>query len=127
MRQLDREGHELFCLVAGKSEHEPLVARAARVNPHCDVRGLFVDRSQYGASVAVEAVFGPCITYFSNGFTCHLREVDLRVRRDLAGNYDQTRRHKRLARDSSGAVLRKDCVEDRVRNLVGYLIWVAFG
>jgi hypothetical protein len=56
-----------------------------------------------------------------------LREIDLRIRRDFAGNHDQSGRYQRFACDTSGAILRKDRVEDGVRNLVGYFIWMAFG
>jgi hypothetical protein len=56
-----------------------------------------------------------------------LREIDLRIRRDFAGNHDQPGRYQRFACDTSGAILRKDRVEDGVRNLVGYFIWMAFG
>src|SRR5215213_6672533 len=127
MCQLNREWHQFRGLVTREPEHKPLVACAARVNAHGNIRGLFIDRGQDGAGVTIEAVFGPRITYFSNGFTCHLREVDLRVGCDLAGDHDQTRRNERLAGDASGAILRKDRVEDGVRNLVGYFIWMAFG
>ena len=45
---------------------------AARVHALCDVGRPLVHGRQHRASVAVEAVFGPRITYFSNSFTCHL-------------------------------------------------------
>src|ERR1044072_7899464 len=127
MSELYREGHQLCRLVAGEPEHKPLVSCAARIDAHGDVWRLFVDRRQNGASVAIKAVFGACITYFSNGFTCHLRKINLGVRRDFASNDNQPRRHERLAGDTSGAILCKDCIKDCVRNLVGYFIWMAFG
>ena len=46
------------------------------------------------------------------------------VRRDLAGDDDETGRHERLARDAAVRILGEDRVEDRVRHLVGDLVRV---
>jgi hypothetical protein len=105
MCQLDRERHQLHGLIAREPEHEALVSGAACIDPHCDVRRLLIDCRQDGARIAIETVLGARITYFSNGFTCHLRKIDLRVRSNFAGNDDQTRRHERLARDTPGTIL----------------------
>src|SRR6476646_8510511 len=48
-RQHDRERHELVGLVAGVAEHQALVAGAARVHAHRDVRRLAVDGREHGA------------------------------------------------------------------------------
>ena len=58
MREQDRHRHELVGLVGRVAEHHPLVARAAGVDAHRDVRRLTVDRADHGAGLAVEAVAG---------------------------------------------------------------------
>jgi hypothetical protein len=56
-----------------------------------------------------------------------VREINLSVGRDLASNYNQPCRDKRLAGDTTSAIFRKDCVKDCVRDLVGDFIRMAFG
>jgi hypothetical protein len=52
------------------------------------------------------------------------RDVDVRLRRDLAGDDDETGRDQRLAGHPSVDVVPEDGIEHRVRDLVGDLVGV---
>src|SRR5262249_61092061 len=83
VRELYRGRHQLRRLVAGVTEHQSLIARAACINPHCDVRRLRVDGNNHAAGLGVETILGPRIADLPDGLTRHLAIVDLTVRRNL--------------------------------------------
>ena len=126
MGQLYGEGHQLRRLIAGKAEHQPLVAGTARIYPHSYVRRLPVDGREDATGITVESVLRACITNPSNGFTCHLREIDMRVRRDLPGEHNQTGGDERLTGDAPGLILPEHFVQHCVRDLICDLVGMAF-
>ena len=141
--QPDRQGHEVVGLVAGVPEHHPLVAGAlgvdhvlaagARPDLHGgvdalgDVGRLLVDRHDHAARVAVEAVGLAVVADAVDRLADDLRDVDIRLGRDLAGDHDEARRQQRLARDPGVRVLLEDGVEDGIGDLVGHLVGMALG
>ena len=58
--QLDRHGHQFFGFVAGKAEHQALVARAAGVHAHGDVRRLALDGAHDRAGVGIKTDRARC-------------------------------------------------------------------
>ncbi|MMZ58349.1 hypothetical protein D1872_203260 [compost metagenome] len=85
VRHSDRQRHQLRCLVRSKTKHQSLIsspnvfrffiyfsritAFQGSINPLSDVRRLFIQRSQYSASIIVETVFRTCIANFLNRIT----------------------------------------------------------
>src|ERR1044072_6546142 len=43
MGEYDRHRHQLFCMIGGIAEHQPLIAGGARIHAHGDVARLLVD------------------------------------------------------------------------------------
>ena len=105
MRQLDRQRHQLRGLVRRVAEHHPLVAGADLVDRvvvavlHLerlvdalrDVGRLLVERHDDAAGVGVEPVLGPRVADVGHRLADEPRDVDVRRRRDLAGDDDEAR------------------------------------
>ena len=127
MRQHDRQRHQLLGLGAGIAEHQPLVARAARVDAHADVGRLLVNRRQHGAGFCIEAVLGSRVADVPDCRARDFLKVDDGVGRDFAGHDDQAGRHERFARDAALRILGEDGVENGVGNLIGNLVGMSFG
>ena len=97
MRKVDRQRHELRCLVAGIAEHQPLVActllevePASFVDTLRDVRRLFVIGHEDAAAAVVDAVLGIVVADPPDRVARDGLEVDDCLRRDLAGEHDET-------------------------------------
>ena len=121
VREPDRQRHEIVGLVARVAEHHSLVAGAlavedvlaalagaglrGRVDALRDVRRLRVDRHHHAARVAVEAERLTVVADAADRVAHEVRDVDVRLGRDLTRDDAQARRQQRLARDSSGRVL----------------------
>ena len=143
VREHDRQRHQLVCLVGRVAEHHSLVAGAdpvervvvARVMLHFerrvdalrDVGRLLVERDDHAARLGVEAVLRTRVTDRLDPLAHEPRDVDVGRRRDLAGDDDEPGRDQRLARHAAGGIVGQDCVENRVRDLVGDLVGVTFG
>src|SRR2546421_532598 len=56
--ELDRHGHAFFGFIAAETKPQPLVARAAGIHAHRDIRRLAFDGAHDGAGVTVIAVSG---------------------------------------------------------------------
>ena len=113
VREHDRKGHQLLRLVRRVAEHHSLVARAdaierivvARVVLHLvrgvdalrDVRRLLVDRDDDAARRRVEAPLGVRVADLRDALADELRDVDVDLGRDLAGDDDEAGRDQRLA------------------------------
>ena len=141
VRELDRQRHQLLGLVRGVAEHHPLVAGADPVDRvevavlHLerlvdalrDVGRLLVERHDHAARLGVEAVLGARVADVGDRLAHEPRDVDVRRRRDLAGDDDEARRDQRLAGDATLGVVGEDGVEDGVGDLVGDLVRVPLG
>ena len=115
VREHDRHRHELFGLVRRVPEHHPLVAGADEVerigvpvlrlvrlvDALRDVGRLAVDRDDDPAGLEVEAVLRARVADLRDAIAHHRADVDVDVRRDLAGDDDQPGRDQRLARDAA--------------------------
>ena len=119
VRELDRQRHQLGRLVGGVAEHHPLVAGADLVDRVAvavlhlerlvdalrDVGRLLVERDDDAAGVGVEAVLGARVADLGHRLADEPRDVDVRRRRDLAGDDDEARRDQRLAGDAAVRVV----------------------
>ena len=127
VRELDGHGHQLGRFVAGIAEHQALVAGAAGVNTHGDVRRLFVNGADYAAGFGVEAKFGASVADVADDFAREVGKVHVSGGGDLAGDYDQASGDQGLAGDAAHGIVFHDGVEDGVGNLVGDFVGMALG
>jgi len=127
VRHHDRQRHQLRRLVAGVAKHEPLVAGAACVHAHRDIGRLRLDRVQDAARLGVESVGGVGVADAGDHPACHLRNVHIGRRRDLAGHHYCSGRNQNLTGDSAGRILGQHSVEHAVRYLVGDLVRMSLG
>ena len=126
VRQLDRHGHQLFRLVARKSKHQTLVARAAGVHSHGDVWRLPFHRAQHGAGLAIVSILRAVVAHASDGLPHQLVIIHVRAGGNLSRNHRQTSRNQRLAGHPTHGVLSHHFIQHRVRNLVRDFIRVTF-
>jgi YD repeat-containing protein len=143
VRQHDRKGHQFLRLVRRVAEHHSLVARAhlvqwvvvtrvvlclvRRVDALRDVRRLLVDRDHDTAGRGVEAPLRMRVADVADALADELRDVDVRLGRDLAGHDHEAGRDERLARDPAGRIVAQHAVEHGVRDLVRDLVRMALG
>ena len=140
MRHVDGKRHEALALAACETKHHALIAstlRALGFAHHAarDVCRLFMKQIENAATTRIEShrrivvsSACDCITHCLLHIEWLLVVVD---ELDLARNNNLSSRHQRLARASTFRIMRKNEVEDRIRNLVSHLVRVthrnAFG
>ena len=143
VREHDRQRHQLRRLARRVAEHHSLVARAelverivvARVVLHLvrgvhalgDVRRLLVDGDDDTAGRRVEAPLRVRVADLRDPIANDPGDVDVGLRRDLAGDDDEAGRDQRLAGDAAVDVVGQDGIEHRVRDLVGDLVGMTLG
>src|SRR5207253_8731636 len=137
MCKRDRERHELDGFAHGEPEHHSLIASAELhgiravagldrlVDTLRDLRRLLFDRGEYAAGPVVETVIGIRVADVLHDAAHEARNVDVRVRRDLARDEDDARGCRGLARHARVGILAETLVEHRVRNLVAELVRVS--
>ena len=124
--QRNRSGHQLGGFVGGVAEHHALIAGAAGVNALRNVAGLLIDGGDDGAGVGVEAVKGVVIANGGDDAADQALEIDVSLGGDFAGNNHQACGRKSFGGYAAVGVLLQACVKDSVRDLVGYLVGMAF-
>ena len=132
VRERDGEWHQLGCLVAGISEHHPLVAGPlllvrARVDSHGDLGRLLLDGDEDRAALGVEPHRAVGVADALDGAAHEPRIVDGRAGGDLPDQDHEPGLHARLERDAARAVLADALVQHCVGDLVAHLVGVAFG
>ena len=119
VREHDRQRHQLLGLVRRVAEHHSLVAGAdlverilvavlhleRRVDALRDVGRLLVERDDHAARVGVEAELRARVADLADALAHEARNVDVGVRRDLAGDDDEAGRDQRLAGDATHRVV----------------------
>ena len=127
MRQLNRHGHQFGRLVAGKTEHQALVAGAACIHAHGDVGRLLLNGGDYAAGLGIEAVLRSRIANIADDVAGEVGEVNIGRGGNFTGDDDEAGGDERLAGYAALGVVRQYGVKDGVGNLVGYLVRVALG
>ena len=138
--QRNRQRHQLWGIVAGKAEHHALVAGAVvllaagsffcfqrLVNAHGDVAGLFVNRGDNAAGIAVKAEFCTVVADFADDFACQMRDIDIAVGADLTHNHDHTGGNGSFAGNTAVRVFFEDSVEHCIGDLVTDFVGMSFG
>jgi hypothetical protein len=101
VRELDRQRHQLRRLVARVAEHDALIARAAGVHAHRDVARLLADELNDLHAVGIEGFVRIRVSDLANRVARDLLVIDVRARRDLAGEHDLPALHQHLARHAA--------------------------
>jgi len=129
VRQHDGQRHQFRRLVAGKAEHQPLVARAAGIHAHGDVARLVLEDVDHAAGPAVETKAGIVVADFVDGPAGDLLDVQpaLRAGCDLPGHDAQPGGYQDLAGHAAHWVVLHHGIQNGVRNLVRDLVGVPFG
>ena len=127
MRELNRQRHQFRRLVAGKAEHEPLIARAARVNSHRDVRRLAMHGRQHRASVAVKSILRAVVANLAHRLARNLGIINQRLSRNLAGENHHAGCQQRLASHAAQRVLRQHRIQNSVRYLIRDFVRMSLG
>ncbi len=125
--ELDGHGHQFFGFIASETKHEALVAGAAGVHAHGNVRRLALDGAHDRAGAAVVTVRRVVIANVANRLAYKLVIVHVRAGGDFAGDDCQAGGDKRFAGDAALGVVLHDLIEDGIRNLVGNFVRMAFG
>ena len=126
VRQHERKRHQLGSLVAGVPEHQPLVACAPGIDAHRDVGRLPVQRRQHRARIGVETELRARIPDVPHRLAGDVGELDPGGGGDLPRQHDEPGCQQGLAGYASSWILRQDGIEDRVGNLIGNLVRMAF-
>ena len=134
VRVINRHRHQLRRFIAGKTEHQALVAGAlvevealAFVHALRDVGRLFVVTHHDAAALVVKADFGVVVADLFDDLARNLGVIDAGAGGDLTGEHDKTGMRQRFSGDTAVFVLREDGVKHRVGNLVGDFVGMAFG
>ena len=132
VREVDRGRHEAVGLVGGVAEHQALVAGAhflglLAVHALVDVRRLLADQVQHATGGAVEADVGAVVADVHDDLAGQRFQVDPGAGGDFTGHDGHARLHHGFAGHARALVLGQDGVEDRIGNLVGDLVRMAFG
>jgi hypothetical protein len=88
---------------------------------------LPIDRSEYGAGTAVEAVRRIGVANLQHRIPHQVRNVDIGGCGNFAGHDRHAGSDQRFAGHPSVLVVRQDSVEHRIGNLVRDLVRMAFG
>ena len=130
---INRGGHQLGRFVAGITKHQALVARAGiqmvvgrLVHALGNVVGLLVVANHHRTAFVVDAVVGVVVADALDGVARHLDVVHMRVGGDFTGQHDQAGVGQGFSGHAAARVLFENCVQNRVRNLIGHLVGVTF-
>src|SRR5207244_13646837 len=84
--ELDGHGHQFFGFIAGKPEHQALVACSAGIHAHGDIRRLALHGAHDGASTGIIAVLGTVVADTVNGTANEFVVINVRGGGDVAGD-----------------------------------------
>ena len=93
MREHDGQRHELIGFVAGVTEHQALIARAAGIHAHGDVGRLALQRRDDRAGVGVEPILCARVAYITNHATHDVAVIEDGGGGDFSGDHGQTCGH----------------------------------
>ncbi len=131
MRQLDWHGHQFGRFVARVAEHHALVAGAAGINAHGDVRRLALYRGHDGAGFGVEAILATVVAdivdYAARDRVVVEDAAEFLLDGDFTGDDNETGGQQRFAANPPHGVDAQYGVQHGVGNLVGNFIGVSLG
>ncbi len=112
----------------GEAEHQTLVSRAAGVNALGRCRADCGSIDEMTAQVSLsEAVFGARVTDLPDRVAHDGGKVDVGFGGDLARDHGQAGGDERFTRDAADRILCQNCIQDRVRDLIGDLVRMSLG
>ena len=133
MGKNDRKRHKLLGLVAGITEHQPLIPGPklflvplgnipGMVDPLGDIRTLTMDRHHDFAGVRIDSPGVIHVAHASNHVSDNLLVFNLSRCGDLTGDHRQIFPHERLTGHPTCGVLLKTGIEDTIGDLIGQFI-----
>ena len=123
--------HVVLGLVGSITEHHTLVAGAllfflGTAYATVDVVALLVYGCEHATRVAVKLILRLVVANLVDGLAGDILQVDVHTRAHLAHDYYLTGCYKRLDSAVCVGVVSQELVDKSVRNLVGYLVRMAF-
>jgi len=129
VRQSNREWHELWGFVGGKTEHQTLVASAdifasvsVVIHAHGDVRALAVQTNFDGAGCCIEADVVVGVADFLDDLTGNLLEIDVGLGGDFTSEAAEVGGYQGFASDAAVRILSEDRIQNAVGNLIRQLV-----
>ena len=129
--------HQLRRFVAGKAEHQPLIAcalfcrafplRGDAIDSLLNIAGLFAHFADHPAGVGVKNAVAVDISDVANARAHALLEIKLRIAGYLPGDHHEIALGKGLASHATQRVLFETSVEDVIADGVANLIRMSFG
>src|SRR6266478_345837 len=133
MGHLNRKRHQLRSLVAGVTEHHPLIARPLFfVEPFAlrhtlrNIRRLLLDGCQNRTGVAVKTHGGIGITNIPNDFANDVGVIHLSFASNLARNDHHSGFCQTFTGNPAVRIAGQMSVENRIRDLVAQFVWMTF-
>ena len=132
MCQREGQGHEAIGLVVGIAEHHALVAGALQfggfaLHAAVNVGTLVVNGREDATTFGIELVFGLRVADATDGAANCFLQIDVGGRFHLARHHHLTGSYEGFASHFRLRIESQEFVEQSVRDLVGYLIGMAFG
>ena len=139
--QVNGQRHQALGLVAGVTEHQPLVTGALQielvdgalsvlvglVDAPGDVGALAAQRDADATRSAVEPFARRVVANVEDGLASYAGNVGVGVGSDLSGNDDQAGRHQGLHGDAGRLARLQNGVQHSVADGISDLIWVTLG
>src|SRR5690606_38468451 len=97
------------------------------IHAHGDVRGLFADTVEHGAAGAVEAHIGAVVTDVQDHLADDVFQFNVGIGAHFPGDNRHTGFHQCFHGHAGVGIVGDDGVQNRIGNLVGHFVRVAFG
>ena len=126
MGELDGHRHQFRRFVTSKTEHQSLIAGAASIDAHGDVRRLTLYRAHNRTGSGIIAKLGSVVADAANGLANQFVVINVSRGCNFSGHHRKSGRHQRFACDASLRILSHYFVKHCIGNLVGDFVRVAF-
>ncbi|OPZ92994.1 MAG: hypothetical protein BWY72_02485 [Bacteroidetes bacterium ADurb.Bin416] len=135
MGQVEGQGHIVFRLVGGVSEHHALVTGSlvhgvhfgSTIDASVDVGGLFMDGGEDTARIAFKHIVAFGITNAVDDGSGDFLKVDIGLRLDFSGQDNLSGGDQGFTGNFRGGVESQEFIEDGIRDLVGDLVGMTLG
>ncbi len=119
-----RQRHKHAGFVRCITEHKPLVAGTLAIDPKRDIRRLLIDRLDYCDTLPVKSGLRVSVSDLFHRSTNDLLDIDICFRGDFTADHHKAGRGKTFASDTPIFVVFQNTIQNGVRNLIAYLIWM---
>jgi hypothetical protein len=130
--QLEGQGEQFRGLISGISEYDTLITRTQFLKGFLvvktlrDIGRLLLNGNQHIASLVVETLLGIIVTNVLDRISNDLLVVETSLGGDLAKDHNHTSLGGGFASYLGKRVLSQASIEDSIRDLISYLVWMTF-